>query len=83
MKRVLAIFIVVLVSVALLYLSRFWPFQLWSGRSPLGQLGLRPGGNMIAVWLRGTSLAQFDLILWGVGSFMVLSWTERLVQRLK
>ena len=83
MRRALSILIVLCVAIVLLYLSRFWPIELWGRRSPLGELGLRPGGGMVQVWLRGTPFAQFDLIIWAVGSFMVLSWTEKLVQRLK
>ena len=80
MRRLLVILIVLAVAAVLLYLSRFWPFELWGRRSPLGELGLRPGGNMVQIWLRGTPFAQFDLIIWAVASFLVLSWTEKLVQ---
>lgn len=83
MKRVLVVFIVVIVSIVLLYISRFWPVELWTRRSTLGDLGLRPGGGLLAIWLRGTPLAQFELILWAAGSFLALSVTEKLVQRLK
>ena len=38
---------------------------------------------MVQIWLRGTPFAQFDLIIWAVASFLVLSWTEKLVQFIK
>lgn len=81
MRRMIAILIVICVAIILLYVSRFWPVELWGRRSPLGELGLRPGGGMVQFWLRGTPLAQFDLIIWVVGSFITLSLTEKLVQR--
>ncbi|WP_371224852.1 hypothetical protein [Roseovarius sp. 2305UL8-3] len=80
MRRALSILIVLCVATVLLYLSRFWPLELWGRRSALGELGLRPGGGMVQFWLRGTPLAQFDLIIWVVGSFITLSLTEKLVQ---
>lgn len=80
MKTALATVIVVCIAVALFYISRFWPFDLWTRQSWLAQLGLRPQGGLLQVWLRGTPFAQFELIIWAVASFVVLSWTEKLVQ---
>lgn len=82
MRYFLAIILVVVVSVVLLYLSMFWPFEFWARRSFLGEMGLRPGGDMIGFWLRGTPFAQFDLLIWIVGSFLSLTVTEKLVQKL-
>lgn len=82
MRRILASVIVLIVAVVLLYLSRFWPFEFWTRRSFLGEWGLRPGGGMLQFWLRGTPFAQLELILWVVGSFVALTWTEKLVQLL-
>jgi len=76
-KRILAILIICLAAIVLLYMSRFWPIELWSRRSFLGELGLRPNGGMLGHWLRGTSLAQFDILIWGVISFLVLSLLDR------
>ncbi len=57
MRRALSILIVICVAIILLYVSRFWPVELWGRRGPLGELGLRPGGGMVQFWLRGTPLA--------------------------
>ncbi|MCY4304041.1 MAG: hypothetical protein OXC62_04550 [Aestuariivita sp.] len=77
MKRVLAILIVCLVTILLLYISRFWPVELWSRRSFLGELGFRPNGGMLGHWLRGTPFAQFELLIWVVIGFLALSLIER------
>jgi len=82
MKRALAAVLALAVAVALLYVSRFWPAELWTRGSLLGELGLRPQGDMVRFWLRGTSFATFDLIVWAVGVFLVLSWTDKLLRLL-
>lgn len=79
MKTALAVVLVLCVTVALFYVSRFWPFDLWSRQSWLAQIGLRPQGGMLQVWLRGTNFSQFELLIWGAASFLILSWTEKLV----
>ena len=79
MRQILSIVVVICVAVVLLYLSRFWPVELWSRQSWLGQLGLRPAGGLLAQWLRGTPFAQFELLIWVTGGFLVLSWTEKFV----
>ncbi|MEM8774077.1 MAG: hypothetical protein AAGF53_03535 [Pseudomonadota bacterium] len=83
MRRVLQISIVLIVATVLLYISRFWPFELWGRRSFLGELGLRPGGGMLRRWLRGTQFVQFELIIWVTGSFLALSITDRIVHWLQ
>ena len=81
-RRIAAAALVVCVSVLLLYLSRFWPVQLWTRQDLLAQAGLLPGGDMLRIWLRGTVFAPFDLLLWSGTVFVVLSWTEKLTQKL-
>lgn len=83
MRRVLSIILVVCVALGLLYISRFWPFELWSRQSWLGQAGWRPQGGMLMQWLRGTQFAQFELLIWVVGSFIALSLTEKLAQAIR
>ncbi|MEM7074443.1 MAG: hypothetical protein AAGA28_05150 [Pseudomonadota bacterium] len=79
MRRAFRIVLVLIVALGLFYISRFWPFELWSRQSVLGQWGLRPRGGLLQFWLRGTPFAQFELIVWAVLAFVSLSLTEKLV----
>jgi hypothetical protein len=83
LRRLLALVLVLVVATGLFYVSRFWPFELWTRQSWLGQMGWRPRGGMLMQWLRGTPFVQFELLLWGVGSFLLLSLTERLAQAIR
>ncbi|QBY01141.1 hypothetical protein E2K80_10740 [Rhodophyticola sp. CCM32] len=79
--RLLRIAVAVIVGVALLYLSRFWPFDLWSRPGLFGLRALPPGGDLVRLWLRGTPYAPFSLQIWVVLTFLVLSFTERVTSR--
>ena len=68
---------------ALLYLSRFWIFDLWGRPGLFGWAALRPQGGLVDQWLRGTSLRPFALIIWAVGAFLVLTFIQNLIDRLK
>ncbi|EEE36099.1 conserved hypothetical protein [Rhodobacteraceae bacterium KLH11] len=74
--------ITVCAAIVLLYLSRFWIFDLWGRPGLFGLRSLPPGGNLVARWVRGTPLAQFDLIIWVCGVFLVLTWLEKLYHQL-
>tara|TARA_R110002110_G_scaffold3151_5_gene16234 strand:+ start:2665 stop:2907 length:243 start_codon:yes stop_codon:yes gene_type:complete len=73
LKRLSGLMIAAILGVALLYISRFWMFDLWSQDGLFGIGSLRPQGNLLAGWLWGTALAPFDLLLWVVGSFFLLT----------
>ena len=83
MRLILQLLIVLAVATVLLYISRFWPFEFWGRKHPLAEFGLRPDGNMLRVWLRGTPVASFDLFIWILISFPILSVTEKLCQLLR
>ncbi len=78
MRRFLAILVVLLVAIFLLYISRFWPVELWGRRSFLGELGLRPNGGLLAQWLRGSLLAPFELLIWVILGFLSLTAIEKI-----
>lgn len=82
-KRILILVIVAIVTLVLFYLSRFWIFDLWSREGLFGLRDLRPQGGLLGRWLRGTPLAPFELMIWACGVFMILTWLENLVARLK
>lgn len=78
MRHVVLLFLTFVVGVVLLYLSRFWFLDLWPRAGLFGIEELRPGGDLIRRWLRGTPFAPFELILWAVGVFVVLTWIQKL-----
>ena len=80
--RILWLAATIIVAIVLLYISRFWPFDLWSWKGLFGIKSLPPGGNLVARWLRGTPLSQLDLLIWISAVFMVLTWLEKLYHRL-
>lgn len=82
-RRLLWLLAVALVGLALLYISRFWTFDLWSREGLFGWRALPPRGNLLANWLRGTPARPFDLILWSILVFLVLTLVEKIHQRLK
>lgn len=82
MKRVILLFWVFLVGAIMLYLSRFWFLDLWPRSGLFGWEQLRPGGDLIRRWLRGTPFAPFELLIWAAGVFIVLTWIQKLVDRI-
>ena len=57
------------------YISRFWDFRLW-GRDEL--FGLRPQGGYVGQWLRGTDAAPFELLVWVIGGFAILTILQKI-----
>ncbi len=82
MKRVLILLIVALIAVILLYLSRFWLFDLWPRSGLFGIEELRPGGGLLGRWLRGTQFAPFELLIWACGGFLILTFVQNIIDRL-
>lgn len=76
MRRITGLLLTVLVALMLFYLSRFWDFRLWQG-GLFGIDWLRPQGNLVARWLRGTPFASYDLLIWAVCSVLILTFLER------
>lgn len=77
-RRIFWVAVMLFVALALFYLSRFWPFQWWDRPGLFGWRELRPQGGLVAVWLRGTPLAPYELLVWAVGSFLVLTGLQKL-----
>ena len=71
-----------LLAAIFFYLSRFWFFSLWDRAGLFGIEDLRPQGGLLARWLRGTSFAPFELLIWAVGGFLILTWAQKLYDRL-
>ncbi len=78
-RRLLGLCAAALVGAVLLYLSPFWIFVLWGREGLFGVSELRPGGDLLSRWLRGTALAPFDVLIWVVCVFLTLTWSERVI----
>ena len=78
MKRILWLAIATTVAAVLFYISRFWDFRLWSRDGLFGIEALRPQGGLVGQWVRGTDLAPFELLIWAVGVFLVLTLLQKL-----
>lgn len=76
--RALSLTVVALMATVMLYLSRFWPFELWSRPGLFGLRDLPPQGGLLGRWLRGTEFAAYEMLIWGVACFLVLTYTQKL-----
>ncbi len=81
-RRIIWMIITIAVAFVLLNISRFWMFELASRAGLFGIKALRPQGGLLAQWLRGTPLAPFELVIWMCGTFLALTWVEKLYGRL-
>jgi len=82
MKRLIWMAIVVFVAAVFFYLSRFWTLSLWPRSGLFGIEALRPQGSLVGQWLRGTDFAPFELLIWAIGAFLVLTVLQKLYDRL-
>ncbi len=82
MRRFLFLIAAAILAIVLFYLSRFWFLSLWPRSGLLGIEALRPQGGLLGFWLRGTDAAPFELLLWAILCFLVLTWAQKLYDRL-
>ncbi|KIC48375.1 hypothetical protein [Tateyamaria sp. ANG-S1] len=78
MKRTLWLIFATLIGAILFYVSRFWDFRLWPRDGLFGIEALRPQGGLVGQWLRGTDLAPFELLIWAIGAFLILTLLQKL-----
>lgn len=83
MRRFISLLIVTLVGVVLFYISRFWTLSLWPRGGLFGIEQLPPQGGLLARWLRPTDLAPFELLIWAVAGFLILTYLQKLFERFK
>lgn len=81
MRRVISLLIVTLVGVILFYISRFWTLSLWPRSGLFGIEQLPPQGGLLARWLRQTDFAPFELLIWVVAGFLILTYLQKLFDR--
>ncbi len=82
MRRLFWMLVAVFTGAAFFYISRFWDFRLWGRDGLLGIDALRPQGGLLARWLRGTDLAPFELLIWVIGVFLILTFLQKIYDRL-
>ena len=82
MKRVLWLCLIALLATVGFYLSRFWTLRLWGRDGLFGWDALRPQGSLLGRWLRGTDFAPFELLIWVLGVFLILTLVQKLFDRL-
>ncbi len=79
MKRIALLVLILLVGTIMLYLSRFWFLDLWPRSGLFGWEALRPGGGLLGRWLRGTPFAPFELLIWAIGVFLILTYLQKFI----
>lgn len=82
MKRAVWLILMALLAAIAFYLSRFWTLRLWDRDGLLGWDALRPQGSLLGRWLRGTEAAPFELLIWAVAVFLILTALQKLYDRL-
>ena len=82
MRKVVFLALTAFLAAILFYMSRFWFLSLWPRSGLFGFEALRPQGGLLGRWLRGTDAAPFELILWAIGCFLILTWAQKLYDRL-
>ena len=78
MKRIVWLAIAAATFAILYYVSRFWTFRLWPRDGLFGVEWLRPQGGQVSQWLRGTDFAPFELLIWAIGAFLLLTVLQKL-----
>lgn len=79
MKRIILLVLMAVLGIIMLYLSRFWIFDLWPRSGLFGWQELRPGGGLLGRWLRGTPFAPFELLIWITGVFLILTYLQKFI----
>ena len=69
--------LVILLIFAIYYSSRYWGFRFWGREGLLGIEYLRPQGDLVSRSLRQTPGAPYDIVLWALGWFAVLSLGQK------
>lgn len=81
-RRLIWMAIAIALTIVAAYLSRFWIFRWWGREGLFGFEDLRPGGGLLARWLRGTDFAPFELLIWVLAVFAVLTLVQNIANRL-
>ncbi len=83
MKKLLSLSIVAITGFVLLYISRFWLFSLWERPGLFDLKTLPPQGGLLRSWLRGTDFVPFELMIWVISGFLILTGLEKVFDAIK
>lgn len=72
-RHIVGTVLAVLLTAAAFYTSAYWVFRLWARPGLFDLAFLRPQGDLVAQWLRGTPFQVYDIPLWGIGVFLALT----------
>lgn len=82
MRRWITLTVVAFITMVFFYLSRFWYLRLWPRDGLLGIEEIRPQGGLLARWLRGTDAAPFELLIWAIAFFAVLTIAQKIYDKM-
>jgi hypothetical protein len=72
-----------LLAALIAYVSRYWVFDLWPREGLFGVQSLPPQGDLVRRWLGGTVWSPFDIVIWGIAAFLLLSLVQAVADRFK
>jgi len=78
MIRLIKLLCVSITGLLLLYVSRFWIFAWWERPGLFGLKQLPPQGGLLQRWLWGTDFAPYELLIWFMAGFLILTWLQKL-----
>ncbi len=82
--HVIALAFIVGVTLAIIYVSRFWIWTApWTNDGLFGFKDLSPYGDVLRRWLSGTWFRDFDIVIWGLAAIVLLCVLQWLRARLK
>lgn len=82
MRRGLGLLFATAILAALAYVSRFWVFSWWGREGLFGVERLSSGGDLWRSWMADAGLGPYDVMLWAVACFVLLSAAQRLWSRI-
>lgn len=81
MARAIGTAVFLFLAAAIFYASDFWIFRLWPREGLFGIAPLRPQGDLLQPVLQGTPFAPFNLLIFGVVMFLLLSLLQAIWAR--
>lgn len=81
-RRIVFLGITALLTASFYYISRFYDVRLWDREGLFGIAQISPQGGLLARWLRGTDFAVFELLIWVIAVFVILTLLQKLFDAL-